>query len=72
MQILDKKTGQAIDTGYVFRRKDYKGRYKSYRLNRIGINNVELIELKENAWASIVLVVAMIELSKYGLDVSIL
>jgi hypothetical protein len=71
MNIIDTKTGAVVDTGYVFRRKDYQGRYKTYRLNRVGINNAELIEVKENAMHSIVMVIPLIYLAQYGLDVSI-
>lgn len=69
--IIDKKTGEVVAEGYVFRRRDYKGRVNTYRLDRVGVNTVELVKLGESSINNIILALPAVALAQYGLDVSI-
>lgn len=49
MKTIDKKTGLSVQVGDLIRRKDYRGRWKTYRIDEIRPHDVLATELGESS-----------------------
>lgn len=68
MKVIDTKNGMEIKVGDIIRRKDYKGRWRSWRVDEVRPHDILATELKEDTLFSITTVIS---LSALGLACSL-